>query len=73
VLAAWSFAPEDRVAQPVRCPPARFLRTINHNVPVELDVHLGLDNASCHKTPTVRRRLAQHPRFVLQFTSTSSS
>jgi transposase len=32
-----------------------------------------LDNASSHKTPAVRRWLAQHPRFVLHFTTTSSS
>jgi transposase len=36
-------------------------------------VHLVLDNASSHKTPAVRRWLAQHPRFVLHFTPTSSS
>jgi transposase len=32
-----------------------------------------LDNASSHKTPTIRRWLAQHPRFHLHFTPTSSS
>ncbi len=32
-----------------------------------------LDNASSHKTPAVRRWLAQHPRFALHFTPTSSS
>ena len=41
--------------------------------PPHLDVHLVLDNASSHKTPAVRRWLAQHPRFVLHFTPTSSS
>ncbi len=51
----------------------KFLKTINHNVPDHLAVHLVLDNASSHKTPTVRRWLAQHPRFVLHFTPTSSS
>jgi transposase len=51
----------------------RFLKTIDKNVPAELGVHLVLDNASSHKTPTVRRWLAQHPRFVLHFTPTSSS
>ena len=43
------------------------------NVPSGLQVHLVLDKASSHKTPTVRRWLAQHPRFVLHFTPTSSS
>jgi transposase len=51
----------------------KFLKTIDHNVPDHLVVHLVLDNASSHKTPTVRRWLARHPRFVLHFTPTSSS
>ncbi len=51
----------------------KFLKTIDKNVPDELAVHLVLDNASSHKTPTIRRWLAQHPRFVLHFTPTSSS
>jgi transposase len=41
----------------------KFLKTIDHNVPDHLVVHLVLDNASSHKTPTVRRWLARHPRF----------
>ena len=51
----------------------KFLKTIDAAVPAQLGVHLVLDNASSHKTPTVRRWLAQHPRFVLHFTPTSSS
>jgi transposase len=51
----------------------KFLKTIDATVPEHLDVHLILDNASSHKTPTVRRWLARHPRFVLHFTPTSSS
>jgi transposase len=51
----------------------KFLKTIDANVPAHLGVHLVLDNASSHKTPTVKRWLAQHPRFVLHFTPTSSS
>ena len=50
----------------------KFLKTIDGNVPEHLGVHLVLDNASSHKTPTVRRWLAHHPRFVLHFTPTSS-
>ncbi len=50
-----------------------FLKTIDDNVPDHLAVHLVLDNASSHKTPTIRRWLAQHPRFHLNFTPTSSS
>ena len=51
----------------------KFLKTVDQNVPADLDVHLVLDNASSHKTPKVKRWLAQHPRFVLHFTPTSSS
>jgi len=51
----------------------KFLKTIDQNVPAHLDVHLVLDNASSHKTPKVKRWLAQHPRFILHFTPTSSS
>ncbi len=51
----------------------KFLKTIDAAVPAHLDVHLVLDNASSHKTPTVRRWLAKHPRFHLHFTPTSSS
>ena len=51
----------------------KFLKTVDATVPAHLDVHLVLDNASSHKTPAVRRWLAQHPRFALHFTPTSSS
>ena len=50
-----------------------FLKKIDANVSADLDVHLVLDNASTHKTPTVKRWLSAHPRFVLHFTPTSSS
>jgi transposase len=50
-----------------------FLRTIDAEVPDDLDIHLVLDNASTHKTPAVKRWLTHHPRFVLHFTPTSSS
>jgi len=51
----------------------KFLATLDREVPADLDVHVILDNASTHKTPTVRRWLLAHPRFVLHFTPTSSS
>jgi transposase len=51
----------------------KFLQTIDGEVPGHLDVHLVLDNSSAHKTPKIQRWLAQHPRFVLNFTPTSSS
>ena len=50
-----------------------FLRKIDAEVPADLDVHLVLDNASTHKTPSVKRWLSAHPRFALHFTPTSSS
>jgi transposase len=51
----------------------QFLRTIDTNVPAELDLHLILDNYGTHKTPAVRAWLARHPRFHLHFTPTSAS
>ncbi|MGW5361913.1 IS630 family transposase [Actinopolymorpha pittospori] len=51
----------------------KFLATIDAQVPPDLAVHVVLDNASTHKTPTIKRWLAAHPRFVLHFTPTSSS
>jgi transposase len=51
----------------------KFLQAIDREVPAELAVHLVLDNSSTHKTPTIQRWLAAHPRFVLHFTPTSSS
>jgi transposase len=50
-----------------------FLKKIDAQVPTELDCHIVLDNASTHKTPSVKRWLATHPRFLLHFTPTSSS
>ena len=51
----------------------QFLDTIDANVPAELDVHVVLDNASTHKTPTIHKWLLNHPRFTFHFTPTSSS
>lgn len=50
-----------------------FLNTIEAAVPADLDIHLVLDNYGTHKAPTVKRWLAQHPRYHLHFTPTSSS
>ncbi len=50
-----------------------FLRTIDSQVPDELDVHLVLDNYNTHKVPAVKRWLLRHPRFHLHFTPTYSS
>jgi transposase len=51
----------------------KFLDTIDRNVPPDLDVHMVLDNASTHKTATIKRWLAKRPRYHLHFTPTSSS
>jgi transposase len=51
----------------------KFLRTIEHSVPPELDIHLVMDNYGTHKTPAVRAWFARHPRFHLHFTPTSGS
>jgi transposase len=51
----------------------KFLITLDHEVPPELDVHLVLDNSSTHKTPAIKAWLVAHPRFVVHFTPTSSS
>src|SRR6476659_10484946 len=51
----------------------QFLRTIEVNVPSDLDVHLVMDNYGTHKTPTIRNWFARHPRFHVHFTPTSAS
>lgn len=50
-----------------------FLRTVEANVPAELEVHLILDNYGTHKTPSVKAWLVRHPRFHVHFTPTSAS
>jgi len=51
----------------------KFLDTIDHNVPQELDVHLVIDNYSTHKSPTIRNWFAKRPRYHLHFTPTYGS
>lgn len=51
----------------------KFLNTIDQRVPEEFDVHLVLDNYATHKTPSIRRWLAQRPRFHVHFTPTGAS
>jgi transposase len=50
-----------------------FLRKIDRETPVRLDLHLVIDNYATHKTEKVKRWLARHKRFKLHFTPTSSS
>ena len=50
-----------------------FLATIDKQVPEHLEIHVVCDNYGTHKSPTITRWLARHPRFHLHFTPTSSS
>ena len=47
----------------------QFLRTIDANVPSDLDVHLVMDNYGTLKTPAVKNWFAHHPRFQVHFLS----
>jgi len=50
-----------------------FLKVIDRQTPLGLEIHLIMDNYATHKHPTVKCWLARHPRFHLHFTPTSSS
>lgn len=51
----------------------RFLQTIDAKTPLDLALHLIVDNYGTHKHPRVQRWLNRHPRFHLHFIPTSSS
>jgi transposase/DNA-binding CsgD family transcriptional regulator len=51
----------------------RFLKKIDSEIPIGLDLHLIVDNYATHKHPRVRSWLRRHPRFHLHFIPTSSS
>jgi len=46
---------------------------IEEHVPVDLDIHLILDNYGTHKTQLIRDWAAERPRFHFHFTPTSAS
>lgn len=52
-----------------------FFKLIDQHVPIDLDVHVVLDNLSAHKTPEIKDWLAdpKRGRWHLHFTPTSSS
>lgn len=50
-----------------------FLKRIDAAVPVDLDIHLVLDNYGTHKTALVRNWLQKRPRYHLHFTPTHAS
>jgi len=51
----------------------RFLKRLDAEFPVQLKLHLVLDNYGTHKHPRVQGWLKRHPRFVLHFIPTSAS
>jgi transposase len=51
----------------------KFLRQIDRETPVGMDLHLIVDNYATHKHPKVKQWIAKHPRFHLHFTPTSAS
>jgi transposase len=51
----------------------RFLNELRRNVPPELDVHIVVDNYATHSAPTVKKWLANNPRFHFHFIPTHSS
>lgn len=51
----------------------KFLKTIDREVPDDLEVHLIMDNYATHKHANVKAWLEKHPRFHFHFTPTSSS
>src|SRR6201982_740007 len=50
-----------------------FLKTIDHETPSGLDIHLISDNYATHNLREVKRWLAKPPRFHMHFTPPSSS
>ena len=50
-----------------------FLTTLDQQVPSDLDVHVIMDNYGTHKTASIRRWFARHPRFHPHFTPTYAS
>lgn len=51
----------------------KFLDEIERNVPVDLDVHIVMDNYATHKTKPIRNWFAKRPRWHVHLTSTSAS
>jgi transposase len=51
----------------------KFLKRLDTEFPVEMKLHLVMDNYGTHKHPKVQAWLQRHPRFVPHFIPTSSS
>ncbi len=50
----------------------KLLRKINATIPLDMDVHLIMENYGTHKTPKLKGCFARHPRFYMHFTPTSA-
>src|SRR4030043_1355841 len=51
----------------------KFLKHLDAEFPVEMKLHLVMDNYGTHKHPKVQNWLQRHPRFIPHFVPTSSS
>jgi transposase len=52
----------------------KFMQAVDAAVPPDAsEIHLVMDNYGTHKTPSVVRWFARHPRYQLHFTPTSGS
>ncbi len=51
----------------------KFLKRLDAEFPVEMKLHVVMDNYGTHKHPKVQGWLQRHPRFVPHFIPTSSS
>lgn len=51
----------------------KFLDRLDREFPLDLQLHVVMDNYGTHKHPRVQRWLKKHPRFVPHFIPTSSS
>ncbi|HNQ72471.1 MAG TPA: IS630 family transposase [Verrucomicrobiota bacterium] len=51
----------------------KFLERLDEEYPVDVELHLVMDNYCTHKHARVKRWLARHPRVKLHFIPTSSS
>jgi transposase len=51
----------------------KFLKRLDAEFPIGMNLHLIMDNYGTHKHPKVRDWLERHPRFVPHFVPTSSS
>lgn len=51
----------------------KFLKRLDAEFPIKMNLHLVMDNYGTHKHPRVQNWLERHPRFVPHFVPTSSS